>query len=126
MQVINVDKYPFTAEYKALIEPETIEEVDRLNPNVYEEGFSLFNYNEVKRNRYLDKPIPELEVEKETVLIKTRADINFRKGDLVRLENNNQYVIKSIEYVVDKKYQKQIRLFPNLRERYTDKVLELV
>lgn len=120
-------KYPFIGEHKRAYIPATIEEVDRNKLNDFEEGYTIFYYDLVTNRKYLTKDIPELVSNKESIIIKTITDIDFKEKDKIRLENGSKYYsIQSVNLVLPEKYKKNVRLFPNSKNKYIEKIIELV
>lgn len=112
-------------EVKEAINFENIDQIGMDQDNEYLEGwFSV--WAEIIEEHNLSKDIIKgMDIDENSILIATKDEYRFKRGDLVKLYGVDEYVVNKVKTVIDPKYANIIRLFPNSRRMYTWKILEL-
>lgn len=106
----------------------TYQDIDDIGANQtyeYIGGFFPVWVELIQEKKELRGIIQGLNIDKKSIIIATKHEHNFKRGDLVRLYGHEQYKIKNVHETIDPQYANTVRMFPNSKRMYTWKVIEL-
>lgn len=111
------------AEYKEKINHRYVEDVDHTEDD-YFKGFVLFGYNALQDKSELVTINGREEVVRTLTLI-TEANLPFKENDIIRLDGKDSFIIKLVEKIIPKKFEKLVAMNPEVKARYQVKTLHL-
>lgn len=117
------ERFPETAEY---FEKLVVEERSVADPGYA--GAIEFQYRFHKEKKSDQFVIPGLKIAKnKELLIETKAELDFKIGDMIRFDLNERYRIVDIDYTIDDEdeYVMKIQSWKGLKDDVKTKVLTL-
>lgn len=111
-----------------VMEAVKFQDVDEIGANQsyeYTGGWFPVYVELIEERKQLKDIIKGMNIDKNSKIIATRHEYDFKRGDLVRFYGKEKYKIQDIKLTIDPQYANVVRMFPNARDQYTWKVIIL-
>ena len=109
------------------IRPLKVEDIDQ---SLFADGLVEFGYISLKKE---DKKVTRggLETTEKIRILETRADLEFKQGDKIRIGDattwqDNWFKIVSVDLILEKDKESVVAMFPHLRVKYEIKRIVLI
>lgn len=111
------------AEYMERIKHSQVEQINDHTQFDYLDGWIVFNYTSISdKKKSVERGGIRMSVEYK--VLETKADLPFKKGDIIRLDNK-KFEVNEVDIKVLEQYQSLVAMSPNVKDRYSVKVLSL-
>jgi len=117
-------KKQFIGEYKERIRDLYLEDVDDQAEDNYFNAYIPFQYYQIRK---VNKKITHNGIERIVTYhtLETKDSIKFKKGDVIRINNNQEYEVEDVESKIPKQFESLVYMNPNIAHRYEIKILKL-
>lgn len=119
------DTITIKIEVKEAITYQDVDEVGEHQLDEYMGGFfpvyvELVSYNNIPKDI-----IKGMNINQESIILATKHDYEFKRGDLVRLYGKDEYKVQEVSREIDPKFTNVVRMFQNSMYKYTWKIIKL-
>lgn len=112
-------------EVKEAITFEDVDEIGIDQTNEYLGGWFQVWVELIQENRIPKDVIRGLNLDGNSIMVATKHEYDFKRGDLIRLYGHEEYKVKTVKMVIDPDFTNTIRMFPGAKRLYTWKLIEL-